>query len=203
MLVKICGLTRPEEAAYLNKNGADYAGFVLFFPKSKRCISISDALPIMAELDPRIKKVAVTVEPDAGQLAEIVAAGFDLVQIHGSIDASLIEDLDIPVLKAFNVSDLDSYEYYHSHPGIAGYVFDAQIPGSGKTFEWSLISEIPHDEKLMFLAGGLSPENVAMAVRALHPDGVDVSSGVEYPGQEFRGKDPDLVAELIKEAKKA
>jgi phosphoribosylanthranilate isomerase len=201
MLVKICGLTRTEEADHLNEYGADLAGFVLFFPKSKRNISIDQAKLIMNKLDTSIKTVAVTVSPTAEQLSEIVSAGFDYVQIHGEITDELLSDISIPVIKAFNVSDMDKYEYYHSRPEIIGYVFDAQIPGSGTTFDWQLVKNIPRDEKLFILAGGLNPDNVADAVSVLHPDGVDVSSGVEYPGDIFRGKDPELIAEFVRNAK--
>ena len=211
MLVKICGLTRVEEAGYLNENGADLAGFVLFFPKSKRNITIQEALPIMEALDSSIRKVAVVVSPDAAQLSAIADAGFDFVQVHGQLPEELLAQVRLPVLKAFNVSDMDQYEYYRSRPEIAGYVFDAQEPGSGAVFDWKLVTSVPRDEKLLILAGGLHPGNVAEAVLTLHPDGVDVSSGVEYvdysddgvSGGIFRGKDPDRVAAFLKAARSA
>lgn len=205
MLVKICGLTRPEEAGYLNENGADLAGFVLFFPKSKRNITVDRAREIMALLDNRIKTVAVVVAPSATEIKVIAEAGFDLVQIHGDVSGELLQlaaERGLKVLKAFNVSDMDKYEYFHSRPEIAGYVFDAAVPGSGQTFDWSLVKDIPRDEKLLILAGGLHPGNVAEAVAALQPDGVDVSSGVEFDGDVFMGKDPDKVSEFTEAAKK-
>lgn len=180
--VKICGLTSPAEARYLNENHVDFAGMVLFFPKSKRNISIEQAMEIMAALDASIKRVAVVVSPSIEQIRQIEAAGFDYVQIHGEIPETETEAeaaIAIPILKAFNVSDMDSYEKYHNDSRIAGYVFDAIEPGSGKTFDWKLVDNIPRDEKLLLLAGGLNPDNVRMAIEAVHPDGVDVSSGVE------------------------
>lgn len=178
--VKICGLTSPAEARYLNENHVDFAGMVLFFPKSKRNISIEQAKEIMAALDASIKRVAVVVSPSIEQVRQIEAAGFDYVQIHGEIPETEAEAAKaIPILKAFNVSDMDSYEKYHNDSRIAGYVFDAIEPGSGKTFDWKLVDNIPRDEKLLLLAGGLNPDNVRMAIEAVHPDGVDVSSGVE------------------------
>lgn len=196
--VKICGLTSPAEARYLNENHVDFAGMVLFFPKSKRNISIEQAMEIMAALDASIKRVAVVVSPSIEQVRQIEAAGFDYVQIHGEIPETETEAeaaIAIPILKAFNVSDMDSYEKYHNDSRIAGYVFDAIEPGSGKTFDWKLVDNIPRDEKLLLLAGGLNPDNVRMAIEAVHPDGVDVSSGVE--NDDKAGKNPDKIHDFV------
>ena len=188
--VKICGLTSPAEARYLNENHVDFAGMVLFFPKSKRNISIEQAKEIMAALDASIKRVAVVVSPSIEQIRQIEAAGFDYIQIHGEIPETEAA-IAIPILKAFNVSDMNSYEKYHNDSRIAGYVFDAIEPGSGKTFDWRLVDNIPRDEKLLLLAGGLNPDNVHMAIEAVHPDGVDVSSGVE--NDDGAGKNPEKI----------
>jgi phosphoribosylanthranilate isomerase len=196
--IKICGLTSPAEARYLNENHVDFAGMVLFFPKSKRNISIEQAKEIMAALDASIKRVAVVVSPSIEQVRQIEAAGFDYVQIHGEIPETETEAeaaIAIPILKAFNVSDMGSYEKYHNDSRIAGYVFDAIEPGSGKTFDWKLVDDIPRDEKLLLLAGGLNPDNVRMAIEAVHPDGVDVSSGVE--NDDKAGKNPDKIHDFV------
>ena len=192
--VKICGLTSPAEARYLNENHVDFAGMVLFFPKSKRNISIEQAKEIMAALDASIKRVAVVVSPSIEQIRQIEAAGFDYVQIHGEIPQPE-SAIAIPILKAFNVSDMGSYEKYHNDSRIAGYVFDAIEPGSGKTFDWRLVDNIPRDEKLLLLAGGLNPDNVRMAIEAVHPDGVDVSSGVE--NDDGAGKNPEKIHNFV------
>lgn len=119
------------------------------------------------------KGLPVVVSPSIEQIRQIEAAGFDYVQIHGEIPETEAEAAKaIPILKAFNVSDMDSYEKYHNDSRIAGYVFDAIEPGSGKTFDWKLVDNIPRDEKLLLLAGGLNPDNVRMAIEAVHPDGV-------------------------------
>ena len=194
--IKICGLTSPAEARYLNENHVDFAGMVLFFPKSKRNISIEQAKDIMAALDASIKRVAVVVSPSIEQIRQIEAAGFDYVQIHGEIPETEAEAaIAIPILKAFNVSDMDSYEKYHNDSRIAGYVFDAIEPGSGKTFDWKLVDNIPRDEKLLLLAGGLNPDNVRMAIEAVHPDGVDVSSGVE--NDDGAGKNAEKIHDFV------
>ena len=192
--VKICGLTSPAEARYLNENHVDFAGMVLFFPKSKRNISIEQAMEIMAALDASIKRVAVVVSPSIEQIRQIEAAGFDYIQIHGEIPEAEAA-IAIPILKAFNVSDMNSYEKYHNDSRIAGYVFDAIEPGSGETFDWRLVDNIPRDEKLLLLAGGLNPDNVRMAIEAVHPDGVDVSSGVE--NDDGAGKNSEKIRDFV------
>lgn len=180
ILVKICGLTRVEEAAYVNQYHADLAGMVLFFPQSSRNLTISQAEAVMHALNPIIQKVAVVVSPNFEQIRQIEAAGFDYIQIHGELSSDIISAVHLPILKAYNVTDMKQYEKYQQYPQIVGYVLDAQEPGSGKTFDWKLAEQIPRDGKLLFLAGGLNPENVKQAIVQVHPDGVDVSSGVEY-----------------------
>lgn len=191
-LMKICGLTAPMEAAWVAEAGADLAGMVLYFPKSKRNIDIIKASEIMEALPDEIKTVAVTVAPTPEQARAIEEAGFDYIQIHGELRADTQAAINMPILKAFNVSDLADYARYHEDPQIAGYVFDAAAPGSGKAFDWTMLEEIPRDDKLMLLAGGLTPENVASAVSIVAPDGVDVSSGVEYTDGR-PGKDHDRI----------
>ncbi len=191
VLMKICGLTAPLEALWAAEAGADLAGMVLFFPKSKRNIDIEQAKTIVASLPETIRSVAVTVAPTPKQAKAIQEAGFDYIQIHGELRADTQAAITMPILKAFNVSDLADYDRYHDDPQIAGYVFDAAAPGSGKAFDWRMLEKIPRDGKMMLLAGGLSAENVAEAVAFVKPDGVDVSSGVEYtdgrPGKD-RGR---------------
>lgn len=206
--IKICGLTRPEEAAYLNEIHADFAGMVVFFPKSKRNISLEQAKKIKQQLLPEIKTVAVTVAPTIEQIKQIQDIGFDLIQIH-KIPAELFEktaeataafamSLSLPILKAFNVSDIEDYALWRDCPNIAGFVFDAAEPGSGKVFDWTLLQSLPRNEKLFMLAGGLTPENVSNAIRTLHPDGVDISSGVEYADKNRSGKDPMRIRAFAK-----
>lgn len=193
--IKICGLTSVEEAGYLNENHVDFAGFVLYYPKSKRNISIDNAKLIMDKLDSDIKKVAVVVSPKAEQIREIYEAGFDYIQIHGEYVKEFFDDIKLPVLKAFNISDMNVFESYSHDERIKGYVFDAAEPGSGKAFDWNILNKIERDGKLFFLAGGLNEENVKKAIDAVKPDAVDVSSGVEYG--ERQGKDPEKIVKFI------
>lgn len=194
--IKICGLTRVEEAEYLNRNHVDFAGFVLFFPKSRRNNAIEQAKRIMEELSKNIKTVAVTVQPTLEQIRQIEEAGFDYIQIHGKLTIELLNQISIPVLKAFNVNDMEEYQLFAANEHVVGYVFDANEPGSGKVFDWNLIQSIPRDHKLFLLAGGLNCDNVKEAVRMIKPDGVDVSSGVEY--EDRPGKDPDKIDEFCR-----
>ena len=197
VLVKVCGLTDTMEADYLNKNKVDFAGFVLFFPKSKRNISLEKAEQIMAELDENIKKVAVIVSPDESEIQQINGSGFDYVQIHGEIKDRLLEQISKPVFKAFNIKDIKNIHKYQNNAKIVGYVFDAAAPGSGKVFDWSILNDIKRDAKTFILAGGLNDSNVREAVKLVNPDVVDVSSGVEYDSG--RGKDPEKIKQFIRQ----
>lgn len=196
-MIKVCGLTEVREAEYLNRFKIDFAGFVLFFPKSKRNISIEKAEEIMKHLDKNIKKTAVVVSPAKEQIIDICNSGFDYIQIHGKIEEEVLKMAQIPVLKAFNVDDMDEFKMYSSNEKIAGYLFDAAEPGSGRTFDWDILSQIERDGKLFILAGGLNPDNVRKAVAAVNPDMVDVSSGVE--NDDGFGKDILKIEKFVKQ----
>ncbi len=195
--VKICGLRSVEEAEYLNKYGADYAGMVLFFPKSKRNIDLGQAREIIGALKPDIKKVAVVVSPTLEQANDICLAGFDIIQVHGKLEPTVYDLISIDIWKAFNIKDMDQYESYASMDKIKGFVFDSAQPGSGMPYDRSILSGLPrYADKLFILAGGLNQTNVAWAIADTAPDVVDVSSGVEYG--DASGKDPDKVADFIR-----
>lgn len=190
MKIKICGITKPEEASYLIDNKVDFAGVVMFFQKSKRNVSEKQAAEVLkafksascqSEADTHnIKIVAVTVSPSLNQVKAIENLGFDYIQIHGELSEEIINEAKIPIFRAFNVSDLDKYDYYLSFKNIAGFVFDAGEPGSGKTFDWDMLKDLKREkDRLYILAGGLNSENVKRAIEAVRPDGVDVSSAVE------------------------
>ena len=199
MKIKICGLTTVEEAEYLNENNVDFAGMVLYFPKSKRNIDIKQAKKIMGSLNNNIKKVAVVVSPTIEQVKNIESAGFDFVQIHKELPEDLFKETSIPVLKAFNVNDLDEIEKYKEIDNVKGYVFDAPTYGSGKTFDWSLLENVKRDDKLFILAGGLNADHVAEGIKAVNPDGVDVSSGVE--NDNGVGKSREKIKQFVEAAR--
>lgn len=220
--IKICGLTSVSEAAYLNENQVDYAGMVLFFEKSRRNIEIQKARQIMNALKPEIRRVAVTVSPDVSQAAQIEEAGFNCIQIHGKLRTSVLGALSIPVIRAVQIPEgplpdtvmRDFKDCLCSEP-VSGILFDAGSPGSGRCFDWQQMRYFREQtkayQKKLFLAGGLTAENVQEAVMQVQPDVVDVSSGVEYEknaetGQNDTsgrtGKDPARIAVFVRSVRR-
>ena len=202
--VKICGITRMEDVEVVSSMEADYAGFILYFPKSKRNLSLDLAANLVQELkrqSPHTKCVAVTVSPTHMQMEEIVRAGFHLLQVHGVLEEDVLADCPIPIWRALNITDSIVTKEAMQSPKISGIVLDGKQPGSGECFDWELLEEYNRGDKLLILAGGLSPENVEEAIQRVHPDVMDVSSGVEYEG-EFRGKDPKKVKAFIQEVRR-
>lgn len=195
-LIKICGLTCDEDIAAVNKYKPDYVGFVMFFPKSKRNLTVEKAKSLMSGLDKNIKKIAVVVSPTIEQLIEMQKEAFDYIQIHGELKEEVYDKCVLPIIKAFNVSDMDEIDNYRSKDKIKGFVFDAPAPGSGKAFDWTLLNTVSRDDRLFILSGGLSDVNVCKGIEEVKPDVVDVSSGVEYGDKP--GKDPEKIEKFIK-----
>lgn len=189
--IKVCGLVSVEDAEIVNQYNVDYAGFILFYPKSKRHVEISEAVNIMNFLDKRIKRVAVTVSPDLERVKIIESAGFDFLQVHGELKEEILEKSRIPIIRAFNIDKAaDCYTYEKSNR-IAGYVFDGKLPGNGEVFDWKIIKDFERNDKFFMLAGGLDINNVEEGIRLLSPDIVDVSSSVEK--ESGRGKEKEKV----------
>lgn len=199
--VKICGLKNQTDIKCINTLSPDFAGFVMFFEKSHRNISVQKAQELLALLDKNIKSVAVTVSPTEEQLEEIHTLGFDYVQIHGKISEKLLSECKTPVIRAINVSGIESIGDIENLDNVKGILFDSAVPGSGQGFDWSMLEKLPKTDKMLFLAGGLTADNVAKAVVQLRPFAVDVSSGVELSDKS--GKDYQLVQAFIKNAKSA
>lgn len=204
--IKICGLTRPEEAEFLNQEQADYAGFV-FFEKSRRNVTFETATAIRQKLDRRIKTVAVTVSPDITLLEQIEQEGFDILQVHGELRQEILEKADIPIWRACNLKTPEDIKKLEQHEKITGYVIDAGTYGSGKTFDWNRNKAVLEEtkqtvfaRKQFILAGGLHPGNVAEGIRIFSPDVADVSSGVE---KAEGGKDKARIAEFIRNVRRA
>lgn len=199
--VKICGLKNPNDIKCVNTLSPDFAGFVMFFEKSHRNISVQTAQELLALLDKNIKSVAVTVSPTEEQLEQIYNLGFDYVQIHGNITDEVLKNSKTPIIRAINVSGTDSLTDLDNYKNVKGILFDSAAPGSGQGFDWTLLKKLPKTDKMLFLAGGLTADNVAAAICQVHPYAVDVSSGVELSDKS--GKDYQLVQEFIKNAKSA
>lgn len=210
--IKVCGLTREREADVLAESGVEFAGMVLFFPKSKRNITPETAEKIIKRIRQLgiSKTVAVTVSPDETQVKQIAALGFDYIQIHGELKREVYDAVTIPIIRAVNVAKHSSDEELKEQLGeicklekTAGILFDGSSPGAGKVFDWNILKDLKRAEKMLILAGGLNPENVKAAVEQVNPDVVDVSSGVEYDlpkGAEFAGKDEEKIKEFVKNA---
>ncbi|HKM03160.1 MAG TPA: phosphoribosylanthranilate isomerase [Lachnospiraceae bacterium] len=196
--IKICGLTNPAEASYLLEEKVEFAGIVLFYEKSKRNNSIDNARRILEVLHKGdIKTVAVTVSPTKEQVIEIEKLGFHYIQVHGFLSKEVFETVNIPIIKAIQVTDepLDEAPYHCSN--IAGYLYDGKNSGSGETFDWTLLKNSRKDEKILFLAGGLTPDNCREAIEKIHPDVLDVSSGVEFDNETV-GKNPVKIKEFVR-----
>ena len=197
--VKICGLKNQTDIKCINTLSPDFAGFVMFFEKSHRNISVQTAQELLALLDKNIKSVAVTVSPTEEQLEQIHTLGFDYVQIHGKISEKLLSECKTPVIRAINVSGIESIGDIENLDNVKGILFDSAVPGSGQGFDWTLLKKLPITDKMLFLAGGLTADNVAKAVAQLRPFAVDVSSGVELADKS--GKDFELVRTFIENAR--
>lgn len=196
--IKICGLTRTKEAAYLNQIHAQYAGFV-FWENSKRYVDIAQAEEICRCLDKNIMRVAVTVSPDLKLLGQIELAGFDILQVHGELKEEILEKSRISIWQACNLKETADIEKLLWHEKITGYVIDAGTAGSGRTFDWAASRQILEKArttlmagKTWILAGGLNSQNVQEAIQIFAPDVVDVSSGVEGDC----GKEKTLILEF-------
>lgn len=181
MKIKICGLFRACDIEYVNEILPDYIGFV--FTKSKRQVPLEHAKFLKSRLNPQIKAVGVFVDAELSLIEEVLCEGIiDMVQLHGNETEEYIEQINAPVIKALRIGD--------PIPQNADYLlFDAQNPGSGIPFDWSLL---PHTNKPFFLAGGITLENLPNAMQ-LQPFGIDVSSGVETDGLKDRDKIEKIV----------
>jgi len=199
--VKICGITNPADALVAVEAGADALGFN-FYDRSPRFIPTKVAAEISRALPPFTLRVGVFVNPsEVLVLRAIGEGGLSLLQFHGDEPPEFCTQFGLMSMKAFRMRDAESLAELPKYPTDA-WLLDAYSPdtlgGTGEKFNWNLAVEAQKFGKPIFLAGGLTPENVAEAIRQVRPFGVDVSSGVESsPGK----KDPAMVRAFIKSAK--
>ena len=191
--IKLCGLSRPCDMETANKLKPDYVGFV-FWKKSKRCISPETAESLKSLLIPGIKAVGVFLDETPEQVAALLNRGIvDLAQLHGAEDEAYLRTLrsltDRPLIQAFRVRSEEDLR--RAEESAAEEILLDAGAGTGTSFDWSLLRNM---KRRYFLAGGLDPENVAAAVRMLHPYGVDVSSGIETENRKDAKKMADFVA---------
>ena len=181
--IKICGLKRLRDIAYVNELQPEYAGFV--FAPGPRQVEKNAAAELITHLHPGIKKVGVFLNHPVEEAKEIAKdCKLDVVQFHGDEDPGYCSLFEQEVWKAFRIrgaKDLHKMDEY----AVEGYLLDAykkgQYGGTGKAFNWGLAGDLDKN-KFMILAGGLHPENVREAMGEILPNVVDVSSGVESNG---------------------
>lgn len=180
--IKICGIKRIEDVLACNKYQPDFIGFI-FYPKSKRYITLETALELKKHLSIRIKSVGVFRDASIDEVVRVCESGaIDLIQLHGHEDSNYIVALRrrtlLPIIRA-----------YTDDPMVKYLMYDNINPGSGEVCDWTKVKS----EKPFFLAGGINASNVKEALK-LDPYCIDVSSGVETDGF----KDPKKIEELIR-----
>jgi len=179
--VKICGITRIEDARAAADAGADAIGLV-FYPPSPRFLSVERAREIREALPPFVQSVALFVNADAAQVAQVIGRVHPgMLQFHGEETPAYCAQFGLPYLKACRVAQgVDLLEYLRPFSAAAGWLLDAHVEeygGVGASFDWRLVPESL--ERPLVLSGGLTKDNVGSAVRRVRPWAVDVSSGVE------------------------
>jgi phosphoribosylanthranilate isomerase len=200
--VKICGITRAEDLSAACKAGADALGFV-FYAQSPRHLAVDQAAALVAQLPPFVQSVGLFVDAEPAFVESVLkAVPLDLLQFHGNETPEQCRRHGRPYLKAVRMrADTDLVKYCVDFQDARALLLDAYVPGlpggTGERFDWDLIpAGLP---KPVVLSGGLDPDNVGLAVDAVRPWAVDVSSGVEAaPGI----KDADKVMAFIARAKK-
>jgi len=199
--VKVCGITSIEDAVMAVEAGADALG-LMFYERSPRKISIETASAIKNALPPFVVKVGVFADATENVIRTAALSGLNALQFHGNETPEFVKRFSpTTTIKAFriqNAASLAQLVAYNTSAWLLDSYTPAQLGGTGTTFNWDLALQARKLGRPIILAGGLTPENVAEAVRKVRPYGVDVSSGVESaPGK----KDPAKVAAFIQAAK--
>lgn len=207
--IKICGVTNEEDATWAVNLGAHYIG-LNFCKQSPRKVSPEQAAKIAQKVPSFVPTIGVFVEHSVPEILKIAQkVGLGGVQLHGDHtpeDArALAEKLEVLLIKAFRVAGEADLEPLAAYKDVVGYfLLDARVEGiaggTGQTFPWDLAVRARAFGKPLFLAGGLTPDNVAQAIEAVQPFAVDVASGVE---KSPKRKDFDRMKKFIDEAKNA
>ena len=192
--IKICGLKRPEDIAYVNEARPDFAGFIINFPKSHRSLTPDRVRELVKRLDPAIRAVGVFVDEDPEVITGLLQEGtLAMAQLHGQETENVIRQIQReskkPVIKAFTVAGKADINRALSSP--ADYILLDRGQGSGQCFDWNLLPKI---DRPWFLAGGLGVDNLSEAVEHISPYAVDLSSGVEIDTY----KDRELILKAVK-----
>lgn len=207
VLVKVCGITRPEDGLLAAEAGADAVGFV-FYPMSPRRVETAQAAAIARELPPLVTRVGVFVDATRDEMARVAdEVGLDVLQLHGNEPPEALEALPRRALKAVRVGVGFTPEDALRYGAAAGVVVDTRLVGqtvmpggTGIPFDWTQVRGLREQMAFLMLAGGLTPDNVAEAIGEVHPHAVDVSSGVErLPGR----KEPTRVKAFVEAVRAA
>lgn len=198
--VKICGITRNEDAQLAVQLGADAIG-LNFYHRSARAIKVGQLAEILHNVPAFISRVALFVDPQPGEVEAVLAqGGISCLQFHGSEPVDFCRSFALPVIKAIAVRDaLEAERLAHLYGEHCSILLDSfsstQAGGTGKTFDWTIAKHIVNSSSgNIILAGGLNPANVAEAIATVQPYAVDVSSGVESsPGI----KDPQKLRQFF------
>ena len=192
--VKLCGMFRDQDIEAVNACLPDMMGFITSFPKSHRNVDPPELKRLAAQVDERIYRVGVSVNLPFGRVAHNANNHVDIVQLHGDEDGLYIQGVrmrsHVGIIQAFRIRSKADVE--QALASTADMVLLDAGTGSGTQFDWSLIEGFGARRPFM-LAGGLTPDNVSEAISALHPWGVDLSSGIETNNV----KDPAKMAATV------
>jgi len=200
--VKICGITRREDALAAAQAGADAIGLV-FYPPSPRCLALAQARALREALPPFVTAIALFVNPVRDEVERVLAeVRPDALQFHGEEDPAFCRQFGVPYIKACRVRQgTDLLEYFAPFADAQGWLADAYVEaygGVGAKFDWRQVPAAR--DRPLILSGGLSIANVGEALRVVKPWGVDVSTGVEVA----KGiKDATMIEAFIAEVKNA
>lgn len=201
--VKVCGITRHQDALSAIQHGVDALGFV-FYPPSPRAMAAEHVQSIVRGLPPFVSKVGLFVNATAEQVsATITTAGIDCLQFHGEESPTFCGQFNLPYYKAVRVkTGVNLIQYEQDYADATALLLDTYsekaVGGTGEVFDWSLIP--PQLTKPVILAGGLEVANVAQAIQRVSPYAVDISGGVEVT----KGvKSPEKIAAFMQQVVQA
>ncbi|MDE2179894.1 MAG: phosphoribosylanthranilate isomerase [candidate division NC10 bacterium] len=201
--VKMCGITSDDDAWVAVEAGADALGFI-FVEGTPRYIEPEAAAAIVVRMPPFVTTVGVFIDQAADEIERIMrTSGLSLAQLHGNESPAECRRLPVPFVKAIRVRDEHDLEVLRIYPQARAFLLDTYVAdrpgGTGRTFPWEIAAKAAQQTRVI-LSGGLTPDNVALAVAHVRPYAVDVCSGVEAsPGR----KDYQKVREFIEQARKA
>jgi len=193
MKIKLCGVRRVADALICANEGADEIG-VVFASRSRRCVTPDEAKAIRDALPARVPLVGVFLDTELGEVLRVAEqVGLQAAQLHGAWPGA---SSALPLYAALQVLSEDSFQ---PRPGAARILLDGPDAGSGRSFAWGLAAKLRTNHAgEVFIAGGLTPENVAQAIAEANPSGVDVASGIEGPDGY---KDPARVRSFVRAAR--